>query len=87
MAQDDKGQLPEVIYANLVGFNLSNDDVLLEFWEHRLGHATPPMTPEDVVKAKPPILRVVVPFASIKWLRDSLEKMLPTAAENRKAGQ
>jgi hypothetical protein len=85
--QDEKPRLPAVMYANLVSFNLTTDDMLLEFWEHRPGHATPPTPAEEVVKTKLPVARIVVPFASAKWLRDQLDLAVPNQENNRKVGQ
>ncbi len=87
MDQNDKQRLPDVIYANLIAVNVTNDDVALEFWEHRVGYATPPKTTEEVAKTKLPIARIVVPFTSAKWLKDYLDQTISTIEENRKAGK
>jgi len=78
--------LPTVMYANLVGFNITGDDMLLEFWEHRPGHATPPIEPAEVVKTKRPIARIVIPFSSARFLRDQLVDLVAKQETNRKAG-
>jgi len=85
--QSDKRQVPDVIYANLISANLTTDDFILEFWEHVLGYAVKPMSAEDVAKTDAPVARIVVPFASAKWLKDYLDQAVPKAEENRKAGK
>ena len=83
----EQDRLPAVVYANLVAFNITADDMLLEFWEHRPGHATPQIAPEDIVKTKLPVARIIVPFASAKWLRDQLIAHVANQENIRKAGQ
>jgi hypothetical protein len=85
--QDEKRRPPEVVYANIVSFNITPDDMLLEFWEHRPGHATPPTAAEEIIKIKPPVARIVVPFASAKWLKSQLDIFVPNQENNRKEGQ
>jgi hypothetical protein len=78
---------PPVIYSNLVGVNITNDDMLLEFWEHRVGHATPLLPSEEVAKTKRPVLRVVVPFFAARFLRNFLNESLPKIEANRTKGE
>ena len=87
MEQSDKRQVPDVIYANLISANLTTDDFILEFWEHVLGYAVLPKPTDEIAKTKPPVARIVVPFASAKWLTDYLAQTLPRIEENRKAGK
>ncbi len=87
MEQDAKPPLPVVTYANLVSFHVTVDDMLLEFWEHRQGHSTAKLTPEEVIKSKAPVARIVVPFTSARFLRDQLTLLLLQQENARKAGQ
>jgi len=82
-----KPPVPEVIYANVVSVNLTNDDVLMEFWEHRVGHSQPGLPSEQIVKTKSPIARVIIPFKVAQWLRKHLNDNLTTVENSRKAGQ
>ena len=85
--EDSNGpELPNVIYSNLVGVHFTNDDTLLEFWEHRIGPSTPAMSTEEIAQVKAPRLRIVIPFSSAKWLRDFLDQSIPVVEKNRKAG-
>jgi hypothetical protein len=76
-----------VIYATHLGVNVGADDILLEFWEHRIGHSVPVRPAEEIVKQETPVARVVVPFQIARWLRDYLDKAIPTAEARRKAGE
>jgi len=84
--QDEKSRLPELIYANLVGFNINSDDVLLEFWEHRAGHMTPAISADEIAKTRP-VARIIVPFTSIRTLKDQLVALVAVQEKNRKDGQ
>ena len=71
MEQDEKPRPPEVVYANIVSLNITTDDMLLEFWEHRPGHATPPIAAEEIVRSRRPSHR-----SSFRLLRRNGLKLL-----------
>jgi hypothetical protein len=83
---EQEEKLPQVIYANLVSVNLSADDVLFEFWEHRTGFAGAKFeTIEGVYKKTQPVARVVLTYHSAVWLRDYLDRAIPELQAKRKA--
>lgn len=87
MEQNANPPLPGVIYATLVGVNVTTDDMLLEFWESRAGVSSPAIPSEEIVKAKAPVARIAIPFNQARWLRDNLTKLMASQEELRKTGQ
>ena len=85
--EQGSGKHVPVTYVTHIGVNVGNDDVLLEFWEHRVGHSVPAIPPEELAKQIAPLARVVIPFQIARWLKDYLNSTIPVVEAKRKAGE
>ncbi len=98
MTEPTNEPAPPTYFANAVTVNINADEVSLEFRRLTVSHGefaritkhgtqpAPTLTPEQFY-AISPIAKVVLTFTSAKFLRDTLDSLIPTFEQARKEGK